>query len=96
MKALTWVYSELPKHPDDPIRICTISATSYRRMTKKKNPKTHNTFAMLLSDIHQALRDGECNERTMAETVPPKYHEYLPLFWKVNADQLPPHRPYDH
>ena len=29
-------------------------------------------------------------------TVPPEYHKYLPLFRKVNADQLPPHRPYDH
>ena len=29
----------------------------------------------------------------MADTSPPEYHEYLPLFRQVNADQLPPHRP---
>ena len=51
---------------------------------------------MSVYDIHQALRDSEYDERAMADTVPPEYHEYLPLFRKVNADQLPPHRPYDH
>ena len=86
MKALTKVYSELPQHPDDQIRIAMISATSYHRMTKKKNQKTHHTFAMSLYDIHQALRDSEPDERAMADTVAPEYHEYLPLFRKVNAD----------
>ena len=37
MKTPAKVYSELPKHPDDLIRIAMISATSYHRMTKKKN-----------------------------------------------------------
>ena len=55
MKTPAKVYSELPKHPDDPIRIAMISATSYHRMTKKKNQKTHHTFAMSLYAIHQAL-----------------------------------------
>ena len=96
MKAPTKVYSELPKHPDDPIQIFMISTTSYHRMTKKMNQKNHHTFAMSLYDIHQALRDSESDERAMADTVPPEYHESLPLFRKVNADQLPLHCPYDH
>ena len=74
MKAPTKLYSELPKYPDDRIRISMISATSYHRMTKKK--KHHYTFAMSLYDIHQALRDNESDERVMADTVPPEYHEY--------------------
>ena len=65
-------------------------------MTKKKNQKTHYTFAMSLYDIHQALRNGEPDEQAMADTLPPEYHEIFPLFRKVNADQLPPHRTYDH
>ena len=65
-------------------------------MTKKKNQKTHHTFAMSLYDIHLVLRDGESDECTMAETVPSEYHEYLLPFRKIYADQLPPHRPYDH
>ena len=55
-------------------------------MTKKKNGKVHHTFAMSLYDIHQALRDSESDERAMADRVPPEYHEYPPLFRKVNAD----------
>ena len=96
MKAPTKVFSELPKHPDDPIRISIISATSYYRITKKRNQKTHHTFAMSLYDIHQALRDSKSDEYTMMDTVPSEYHEYLPPFQKVNADKLPPHHPYDH
>ena len=52
MKAPTKVYSELPKHPDDPIWISMISITSYHRMTKEKNQETNHTFAMSLYDIH--------------------------------------------
>ena len=96
MKATTKVYSKLPKHPDNPIRICMISATSYHRMTKKMNQQTHHTFAMSLHDIHQALRDREPDEQAMADLVPPEYHEFLPLFRKVIANQRPSHRPYDH
>ena len=96
MKAPTKVYSELPKHSDNLIQISMISATSYHRMTRKKNHQNHYTFAMSVHDIHQALRDSETDEQAMSNTVPPEYHEFLPLFQKVNADQLPPHRPYDH
>ena len=28
--------------------------------------------------------------------VPPKYREFSNVFSKTLADQLPPHRPYDH
>ena len=84
------------KCSDDPIQISMISATSYHRITRKKNHQNHHTFAMLLYDIHQALQDSETDEQAMRNTVPPEYHEFLPLFRKVNADQLPPHRPYDH
>jgi hypothetical protein len=32
----------------------------------------------------------------LAAIGPPEYHEFLPLFSKVAADILPPHRPCDH
>ena len=73
-----------------------ISATSYYRMTKKKNQKTHHTFAMSHYDIHQALQDSKPDEPAMADIVSPEYHEYLPQFCKVDANQLPPHRSYNH
>ena len=80
MKAPTKVYSELPKHPDDLIQISMISATSYDRMTRKKNQPKHHTCAIALYDIHQALWDSEPNKQAMADTVSPEYHEFLPLF----------------
>ena len=57
---------------------------------------TYHIFAMSLYAIHQGLWDSKCDECRMAETVPSEYHEYLPLFRKVNADQLLPYWPYDH
>ena len=71
MKAPTKVYSELPKHPEDPIQIFMISATRYHRMTRKKNQQNHHTFAMSLYDIHQALRDSEPDEQAMVDSVTP-------------------------
>ena len=65
-------------------------------MSKKKNQQNHHPFAISLHDIHSALRDSESDEQAMTDTVSPEYHEYLPLFRKVNADHLPLHRPYDH
>ena len=65
-------------------------------MIKTKNQKTHHTFAMSLYDIHHALQDSESDNRAMADMVTPEYHEYLPLFRKVNAEQLLLHCPYDH
>ena len=51
---------------------------------------------MSRNEIHQALRDTEPDEQAMRNTVPPEYHEFLPLFRKVNLDQLPPHCPYHY
>ena len=80
MKAPTKVYSELPKHLDDSIRISMISAICYHRMTKKTKQKTHHTFAMSLYNIHKASCDSEPDERAMADTVPPEYYKFLLLF----------------
>ena len=49
-----------------------ISATSYHRMTQKKNQRTYRTFAVLLYDIYQALGDSEADACAMADTVPPE------------------------
>ena len=41
-----------------------------------------------------ALTEDE--QRLLQERVPPEYHDYADVFAKKEADQLPPHRPYDH
>ena len=51
---------------------------------------------MSLYDIHQALWEKEPTEEDTLATIPMDYHHFLPLFRKVNADKLPPHRTNDH
>ncbi|MBW0460533.1 hypothetical protein O181_000248 [Austropuccinia psidii MF-1] len=33
---------------------------------------------------------------SMLKVVPPPYHQYLYLFFKVKAEKIPPHRACDH
>ena len=46
-----------------------------------------------LYDINKAIEAKDLKERHLEEIIPKQYHEFLPLFSKVLADWLPPHRP---
>ena len=46
-----------------------------------------------LYDINKAIEAKDLKERPQEEIIPKQYHEFLPLFSKVLADKLPPHRP---
>jgi len=46
-----------------------------------------------LNDINKAIEVKHLKERPRQEIVPKQYHEFLPLFDKILADRLPPHRP---
>ena len=96
--APTRVTSILPAHPDNPISVLALSATGYQRILKnemQKYGKIH-AFSLSLYSIHQALRDKEPTKEDTLATIPKEYHDCLPMFRKVNADKLPPHRPNDH
>jgi hypothetical protein len=41
------------------------------------------------------LDEGK-DKTKITDIVPPEYHKFLPLFSEVEANKLPPHRPYDH
>jgi len=63
---------------------------------------------MSLYDINKALEAGsDPKPPTPKPPEPPdyerlkslntsEYHSFLPLFWESVANELPPHRPYDH
>jgi hypothetical protein len=51
---------------------------------------------LTLHEIKQALDRKKEEPVGHAAMVPPEYHDFLPLFSKVAADILPPHRTYDH
>lgn len=46
-------------------------------------------------EINKALKPSD-EMKSLREMLPPKYHEFLPLFEKAAADKLLPHRIYDH
>jgi hypothetical protein len=50
-------------------------------------------FKASLYDINKAIEAKDFKEKPLEELVPKQYHEFLPLFSKVLADRLPPHRP---
>jgi hypothetical protein len=50
-------------------------------------------FKASLYDINKAIEAKDFKERPLEEVIPKHYHEFLPLFSKVLADRLTPHRP---
>jgi hypothetical protein len=50
-------------------------------------------FKASLYDINKAIEAKGLKECPLEESVPEQYHELLPLFNKILADRLPPHRP---
>jgi hypothetical protein len=50
-------------------------------------------FKASLYDINKTIEVKDLKERPLEEVIPEQYHEFLPLFNKVLADRLPPHRP---
>lgn len=57
-----------------------------------------HTYLMTISDIASlsSLTPAESPANVPEIILPEKYAEYESVFSKVKADQLPPHRPYDH
>jgi hypothetical protein len=49
-------------------------------------------FRASLYDINKAIEAKDLKEKPLQEVIPEQYHEFLPLFSKVLADRLPPHR----
>ena len=70
--------------------IVMLNGSSFFR-TVKKGKLT--IFKASLYDINKAIETKDLKERPLEEIVPKQYHEFLPLFSKVLADRLPPHRP---
>ena len=80
--------------------IAMISAAAFRRTTKRKD---NFAFKLSVYDIDQALvsrgpldEDNTDEEARIKRLIPKEYHGFAPLFSEVSANNLPPHRPYDH
>jgi len=70
--------------------IVMLNGASFCRTVKKGRL---TVFKASLYDINKAIEAKDLKERPLKQVVPKQYHEFLPLFSKVLADRLPPHRP---
>jgi hypothetical protein len=79
-------------------KICAISPTMFRCIIKNANGHYGKVeqFAIALNEINNALQEPKDDQPNIKAIVPADYHKYLKIFENVNADKLPPHRPYDH
>jgi transposase InsO family protein len=80
-------------HKPKGLGIVEISAAAVQchiRRQKKKPGTAVQIFSATLQDIDRALRVKE--KPDPQKTLPPQYHEFLPLFEPNNASTLPPHR----
>jgi RNase H-like domain found in reverse transcriptase/Reverse transcriptase (RNA-dependent DNA polymerase)/Integrase zinc binding domain/Chromo (CHRromatin Organisation MOdifier) domain/Retroviral aspartyl protease len=85
-----------PMQPKNPslINIAIVSNASFCQILKQKQGVG---YMMDISQIHElsaATIGGEPDSPEIQ--LPEKYAEYSKVFSKAQADQLPPHRPYDH
>jgi hypothetical protein len=78
-------------------KICAISATSFRRIVNNANNRYGKVeqFTLSLYEINTALAKEDDKKPDIRTIVLPKYHDYLKIFEKANANKLPPHRPSD-
>jgi len=99
--------AKIPKPTSGSMNIAMIGAAAYRMLVKQSDVKT---FAVTVSEIDRLITTAEnkpegvnLHELSHAEALeqvkaklPSEYHDYLDVFDRAMADQLPPHRPYDH
>ncbi len=93
--------------PSGSMNIAMIGAAAYRSLAKRSDV---TTFAIIVTEIDRLLKTARnkledidlqelSHEEALEEVkakLPSEYHDYLDVFDRAMADQLPPHRPYDH
>jgi len=93
--------------PFDSMNIAMIEAAAYRSLAKRSNV---TTFVIIVTEIDRLLKtarnkleDVNLQELSHEEILKKvkaklssKYHDYLDVFDRAMADQLPSHRLYDH
>jgi len=91
----------------DSMNIAIIEAAAYRSLVKRSNV---TTFAIIITKIDRLLKTARnkledvnlqelSHEEILKEVkakLSSKYHDYLDVFDRAMADQLPSHRLYDH
>src|SRR5271169_1965960 len=91
----TGISSPLPEKPWPSITM--INAAAFMSLTRQKfKKKKLQVFSLSLHEINKALKSKDAEGKNIKELLPEEYHDFLPLFSEAIANQLPPHRSYDH
>ena len=101
-----------PRPNEDVFSIHSIGAAAFHLLARRPKSDNIQIFAMSMEDINTQLgffRDQEAevvslsavepanqNMEDVKNKLPAEYHEFLDVFDRSKADQLPPHRSYDH
>jgi predicted aspartyl protease len=75
-----------------PLSIAMIEPVPLTRQAKRNRRQIH---AISLYEINKAF-DQNKETNNISDIIPLEYHKFLPLFCKVEANKLLPHRLYDH
>jgi len=69
------------------------SYTQWISLVQTNKKRWLTIFKASVDYINKATEVKDLKKRPLEEIVPNQYHEFLPLFCKIIADQVPPHRP---
>ena len=83
---------QLANPPVTTYKIAMISRAAFRLATEQEDSQI---FLLAMSSTQEPI-DPAKHRDYPANLVPSQYHDFLPLFTKEGADQLPPHRYVDH
>jgi hypothetical protein len=77
--------------------IALIGGAGFQRHLKDKRSET---FITSLSEIEKALEDKrqaeDIEEREIKDQLPERYHQFADVFSKIQSDELPQRKEYDH
>jgi hypothetical protein len=77
--------------------IALVSASTYIRLTRQARRKGLQIFSLSIQEVESVLdRTDPHALEDIRRSVPPDYHEFLPLFLPQTHRALSPHRQYDH
>jgi Reverse transcriptase (RNA-dependent DNA polymerase) len=77
--------------------IALVSASTYIRLTRQARRKGLKIFSLNIQEVESALdRTDPHALEDIRRSVPPEYHELLPLFLPQTHRAVPPHRQYEN
>jgi len=78
---------------DEPLDICEVSPLACKKFARRPGVEV---FMIHLHEVEERLRHDEKEPTAVLEKLPPTHHAFADVFDRKTAENLPPHRPYDH